>query len=96
MCLTQNLFPPGKQSRTISLNSHRMIVFRNLRDSLGMATLARQMYPNNVNYLLESFAVATQKPNGYLMVDIHQFTPENLRVRTNILPDDRQIVYVIF
>ena len=27
MYLTQNLFPPGRQSWTISLNSHYMIVF---------------------------------------------------------------------
>ena len=51
MYLTQNLFPPGKQSRTISLNSHYMIVFKNPRDSLGVSTLARQMYPNNCNFL---------------------------------------------
>ena len=78
MYLTQNLFPPGKQSRTISLNSHYMIVFKNPRDSLGIATLARQMYPSNVNYLLESFNDATQKPHGYLVLDLHQLTPENL------------------
>ena len=80
MYLTQNLFPPGKQSQTISLNSHYMIVFKNPRESPGMTTLARQMYPNNVNYLLESFTDATQKPYGYLMLDLHQLTPENLRV----------------
>ena len=33
--LTQNLFPPGKLSRTISLNSHYMLIFRNPRDLLG-------------------------------------------------------------
>ncbi len=59
--LTQNLFPPGKLSRTISLNSHYMIIFRNPRDSLGIATLARQMYPKNADYLLESFNDATKK-----------------------------------
>ena len=43
--LTQNLFPPGKLSRTISLNSHYFIIFKNPRDSLGIATLAKQMFP---------------------------------------------------
>ena len=98
MYLAQNLFPPGKQSRTISLNSHYMIIFKNPRDSLGMATLARQMYPNNVNYLLESFTDATQKPYGYLMLDLHQLIPENLRVRTNIeayLSDTPDVSHVI-
>jgi DNA replication protein DnaC len=45
--LTQNLFPPGERSRTISLNSHVLIVFRNPRDSLGVPTLARQMFPKH-------------------------------------------------
>ncbi len=66
MYLTQNLFPPGKQSRTISLNSHYMIAFKNPRDSLVVSTLARQMYPNNYNFLLESYQDATKKPYGYL------------------------------
>jgi hypothetical protein len=94
MYLSQNLFPPGKQSRTISLNSHYMIIFKNPRDSLGIATLARQMYPKNVNYLLESFDDATCKPFGYILLDLHPTTAENLRLRTNILPNERQIVYI--
>lgn len=92
--LTQNMFPPGRLSRTISLNSHYMLIFRNPRDSLGIATLARQMYPKNTEYLLESFSDATAKPYGYLLVDLHQLTPENMRLRTNILPYERQIVYI--
>ena len=94
MYLTQNLFPPGKLSRTISLNSHYMIVFKNPRDSLGISTLARQMYPHNTNFLLQSLQDATKKPFGYLLLDLHQLTPENMRLRTNILPGEKQIVYV--
>ena len=48
--LTQNLFPPGKLSRTISLNSHYLVIFRNLRDSLGISTLAKQMFPGRTEY----------------------------------------------
>ena len=94
MYLTQNLFPPGKLSRTISLNSHYMIVFKNPRDSREISTLARQMYPHNTNFLLQSFQDATKKPYGYLLLDLHQLTPENMRLRTNILPGEKQIVYV--
>ena len=92
--LTQNLFPPGKLSRTISLNSHYMLIFRNPRDSLGICTLAKQMFPKHVNYLLESFRDATRKSYGYLLIDCHQLTPENVRLRTNILPGERHIAYV--
>ncbi len=90
--LTQNLFPPGDRSRTISLNSHVLIVFRNPRDSLGIATLARQMFPKQSKYLLEAYHNATNKPYGYLVIDCHQLTPENMRLRTNVLPGERQIV----
>ena len=92
--LTQNLFPPGKLSRTISLNCHYIIVFKNARDSLGIATLAKQMYPRQTNYLLDSFHDATKQPHSYLLIDCHPQTPENLRLRTNILPGERQIVYI--
>ena len=94
MYLPQNLFPPGKQSRTISLNTHYMIVFKNPRDSLGVSTLLRQMYPHNTKFLVQSFQDATKKPYGYLLFDLHQRTPENMRLRTNILPGEKQIVYV--
>ena len=86
--LTQNLFPPGKLSRTISL-----VIFRNPRDSLGISTLAKQMIPGRTEYLMESFCDATSRPYGYLVIDCHQLTPENMRLRTNILPDERQIAY---
>ena len=84
--LTQNLFPPGKLSRTISLNSHYFVIFRNPRDSLGISTLAKQMFPGRTDYLMESFRDATNRPYGYLMIDCHLLTPENMRLRTNILP----------
>ena len=92
--LTQNLFPPGKLSRTISLNSHYILVFRNLRNSLGITTLAKQMFPKDTNYLMEAFRDATSQPYGYLLIDCHQLTPEDIRLRTNILPGERQYAYV--
>ena len=87
--LTQNLFWPGKLSRTLSLDAHYMLMFRNPRDSLGITTLARQMYPKNVDYLLESYNDATKRPDGYLLLDLHQLTPADMRLRTNILPNER-------
>ena len=71
-----------------------MIVFKNPRDSLGISTLARQMYPHCTNFLLQSFQDATKRPYGYLLLDLYQLTPENMRLRTNILPGEKQIVYV--
>ena len=41
--LTENLFPPGKFSRSISLNAHYIIAFNNPRDTLGFRTLAHKL-----------------------------------------------------
>lgn len=54
------------------------------------------MYPGNVGHFLESYADATSKPFGYLLVDSSpSLDDEQLRLRTLIFPDDKpgEIVY---
>ena len=93
--LVQNLFSKNKESRTISLNSQYMIVFKNPRDVTQMTTLAKQMYPGRVKFVQEAFADAASTPYGYLLIDLKQNTPDDMRLRTSILPDDaHQWVYV--
>ena len=93
--LVQNLFPKNKESRTISLNSQYMVVFKNPRDVSQMSHLARQMYPGRVKFVQEAFKDATAVPYGYLLVDLKQDTPEDMRLRTAIFPDDGvQYVYL--
>ena len=93
--LVQNLFSRNKESRTISLNTQYMVVFKNPRDASQITNLAKQMYPDRVKFIQEAFADATSTPYGYLLVDLKQDTPEDLRLRTSILPDDVvQYVYM--
>ena len=61
----QNLFPKNKESRTISLNSHYMVVFKNPRDASQMSHLARQMYPGRVQFVQEAFKDATYRTAIY-------------------------------
>ena len=91
----QNLFPKNKESRTISLNSQYMVIFKNPRDASQIANLAKQMYPGRGAFGQEAFADATASPYGYLLIDLKQNTPDDMRLRTSILPDDTcQFVYV--
>ena len=71
--LVQNLFPKNKESRTISLNSQYMVVFKNPRDASQMSHLARQMYPGRVKFVQEAFKDATSVPFGYLLVDLNKY-----------------------
>jgi hypothetical protein len=94
MFLTQNIFHQSKHSRNISLNSHYLVLFKNPRDAMQVATLGRQMYPGKAKFLVEAFSDATSKPFGYLLLDLKADTEQKYRVRTNIFSDERQYVYV--
>ena len=83
----QNLYNKGKENRTISLNMHYLVLFKNPRHSAKVVHLGRQIYPNRSKYLKESFMVATSRPHGYLLIDLKTMTPDKLRLRTAIFPD---------
>jgi hypothetical protein len=89
MFLTQNCFHQSKGSRDISLNTHYLCLFKNPRDAAQVTYLARQISPQNPKYITEAYADATSVGHGYLLLDFKQSTPDNLRVRTCIFPDDK-------
>ena len=86
--LTQNLFFSSKYQRTISLNCHYLILFRQIRDANQIHTFARQMLPDKKGsaYFMEAYLGVTDTPFGYLLVDLRPETDDRPRLRTNILP----------
>ena len=93
MLLTQNIFHQNKHARLISLNTHYMIVFKNVRDASQITNLAKQMYPGNAAYLQESYRDATSRSYSYLMIDLKSDTNDLLRLRTDIFPGEIHYVY---
>ena len=55
--------------------------------------LARQVYPENSASLYKAYLDATQRPHGYLFLDMSQDTDDRLRIRTDIFPTEQTIVY---
>ena len=92
--LVQNVYNQGKSQRTISLNSHYSVVFRNGRDASQFRTMAFQICPSDGKWLVEAFTDATSKPYGYLVLDHHPSTPEDQTVATNILPGEPLNYYI--
>ena len=88
VCLLQNLYYKGKEARTMSLNAHYMVLFKNPRDQQQVTVLARQMYPGNSRYFMEEYHMATQKPYGYLFIDLKQNTPESQRLKHHIFQSE--------
>ena len=92
--LVQNVFDKNKHTRTISLNAHYLVIFKNPWDASQVTHLAKQMYPGHVRYLQEVFGDATLEAYGYLFIDLKQETPEHLRLCTRIMPNETQYVYM--
>ena len=86
--IVQNLFHQGKGSRSISLNSHYLVLFKNPRDKLQILTLAKQMYPGKTGLFLNQYEEAVKRPFGYLLIDLKTTTEDQCRLRTNVLPSE--------
>jgi Cdc6-like AAA superfamily ATPase len=91
--LTQNIFSKGKHFRTISLNSHYLILMNNPRDRQQISNLAKQMFPKKNEFLVEAYHDATINKYGYLFVDLTQSTNQNNRVQSGILQDEIRVIY---
>lgn len=72
--LTQNLFYKDKHTRTMSLNTHYIVMLKNPRDATQIMTLARQMFPHNSKYMIEAFTDAVKRTYGYLLIDLKPTT----------------------
>ncbi len=93
--VSQNIFYNGKASRTISLNTHFIVLFKNLRDKSQYATFARQAFPGKVKPFMEIYQDCIKNRFGYLLIDLHPHSDDTLRLRTNILPGETTLVYCI-
>jgi hypothetical protein len=81
--------------RTARINSHYLILMRNPSDKLQASMLAKQLYPGQQASFLGAYKEACSKPYGYLVIDVAPDTQEELRLRTNIFPEDKYtIVYL--
>lgn len=83
IAINQNMY--YNKDPTQRRNCHYLVIFNNSVDRQQVMTLARQMYPENPQYVLRHFKEATSKPYGYLLIDLTPTTPEHLRMRRDIL-----------
>ncbi len=91
--ITQNLFFQGETSRTITLNTQYIILYKSPRDAMQIMVLGRQIFPGNTKYFMECYQDATNQPFGFLLIDFKAKTPERFRLRSGLF-SDHQVVYV--
>jgi hypothetical protein len=86
--ISQNVFHQAPHCRDISLNAKYLVPLKNVRDRNQFAYLARQVLPEMSASLCEAYREATQKPDGYMILDFAQDTDDLLRYRTNVFPSE--------
>ena len=61
--IVQNVFYHGREMRTISLNTHYLVLYKNPRDKSQIRYLSHQTFPENSKYLTKVYEPATQIPH---------------------------------
>lgn len=92
--ITQNIFNKGSETKTRRLNTNYVILFKNPHDKAQIEYIGRQMFPRDKNFLCSAFDhVTKQQPYSYLLIDCHQTTRDEIRVRSDILNKQMITVY---
>ena len=88
--LTQNLFYQGKICRTLALNAHVIILFKNPRSQSQLKILESQ---TGVKNICSAYNDVMKVPFSYLVIDMSPFADEKYRMRTCIFQGELPIIY---
>ena len=83
--LQQTLYHKNPIFRSISLNTVYFIIYKNVRDKMQFRTFSNQVTGANTKWLHQLFDSLTERPYGYLFIDLTQECPEYLRFRSHVL-----------
>ena len=93
--IAQNIFYKGSEMRTINLNAHYLILFRNPRDESQIDYVGRQVTPRGWprKFFDEIFDDATSFPFGYLLVDCKPDTMVKDKFKTRIFKSEGHTIF---
>ena len=89
--LCQDMFPPGKYAKSNSRNAHYVIAFKNPQDQLGMRNLLLQAFPICWHDMMDVYQKVTQRPFGYMVLDLHPASDNRKRVFSHLLMHERYL-----
>jgi len=95
ICLLQNIFnQKNNLCRFLSLNCGTIIVFRNKRDFNNNFRLATQIMTLSFAKEFRKMELQSHKKYDYIVFDISSDIPYPFILRKNILPFERETVYI--
>ena len=91
--LNQNLYCQGSKARTISLNTHFLVLMKNPRGLSSLQCLSRQVFAGKSKVMIEAYKDCMKVPYGYLVLDLSPACTEETRLRSMIFPDEDTVIY---
>lgn len=91
--VTQNIFFKNPHLRSISLNSHYIVTFRQPRDLNQIQVLGRQILPHKSKVFLKIYSEATKKKYNYILINIHPANELHTSIHENIFPNEIETIY---
>ena len=84
--ITHNLFNRSKENiyRDMSLNTDYFVLCKQVRDKTQVRRFFSQYSPDKSKVGLQIYNDATALPYSYLWMDLHQETPDNMRMLSNM------------
>jgi hypothetical protein len=92
LLIVQSLFE--KNLRVARTNSQYIMLTRAPNAILSIRTLGSQLFPKQLNYFMDAYNQATKEPWGYILIDMFPTSDHDLKLRTNIFPDDKKVVFL--
>ena len=79
--VSQNFYHQSREAHMRHLNSHFIVFFKNPWDKTQLSILARQMFPGRSSHEFSiMFEKVTEKPHGYLLIDLRQEMPAEIHL----------------
>ena len=75
-------------TRHVSHNAHYIVAFKNPRDQLGMRNLLLQAFPTQWQHVQDTFRRVTDRPFGYLFLDLHPKSTDDRRILSQLLKEE--------
>jgi hypothetical protein len=86
--LSQSLFFNNTSFREMKGNVNYLVLFKNPSNKSQAGVFFKQIAPTHSKALTKVYDKVTKKPYTYLLFDLHQETPDEIRIRTKIFPSD--------
>ena len=90
--ITHNYCAQSSDEITRRRNSQYVVLFKNPADTSQIRIVANKMFPETPHFLTKTYKNAVSRAHGYLLLDLRQETADDLRVRSNILPNEFPII----